>query len=343
MEVIGKPIFNFISEDERETAKLSFREKIQAKRLYTGGHERTFVTKSGEKRIFVIRDFFSLDENNDIKSIHTTMEDITDRKEMETELKDVHEKLRTLNKELERKVHERTVEIEKLLKQKDEFISQLGHDLKTPLSILLNILSLVKNDVEDKDSRKDCDVAIRNVYYIKNLVTETLKIAELSSPEVTFDINELNLLDVVNNVIVSNQFIFDGKNFKIKNLIDGKIIVKADELRLREIFNNIINNAVKYSSDDGGTITIDAQKEKDIVTISIRDTGIGLTKEQLHHVFDEFYKADTSRHDLDSSGLGLSICRRIVEKHGGRIWVESRGLGKGTTFYFTLKQGNKNA
>jgi PAS domain S-box-containing protein len=342
VEVTGKPIFDFISENEKETAGLSFFKKIQAKNPYAGGHERTFVTKDGEKRIFVIHDFFSFDENNNIKSVHTAMEDITNRKQMETELKDVGEMLRTLNIELERKVHERTVEIENLLKQKDEFISQLGHDLKTPLSILINILPLVKNEVEDKNNKEDCDVAIRNVYYIKNLVTETLKIAELSSPKVTFDIKELNLLDVVNNVVTDNQFILDEKNFKIENHIDEKIIVEADELRLREIFNNIINNAVKYSGSDGGTITLDAQKEKNVVTISVRDTGVGITKEQLDHVFDEFYKADESRHNLESSGLGLSICKRIVEKHGGRIWVESPGLGKGTTFYFTLKLGNKN-
>jgi signal transduction histidine kinase len=85
-----------------------------------------------------------------------------------------------------------------------------------------------------------------------------------------------------------------------------------------------------------GTITIDAKQDKDFVTVSVKDTGIGIAKAQLSRIFDEFYKADWARHDFDSSGLGLAICKRIVERHGGKIWAESSGEGKGTTMFFTL-------
>ena len=94
---------------------------------------------------------------------------------------------------------------------------------------------------------------------------------------------------------------------------------------------------MKYSQEGGGTITIDAKKAKDFVTISVTDTGIGMTKNQINHIFEEFYKADESRHDLQSHGLGLSICKNIVEKHGGKIWAESPSIGKGSTFFFTFK------
>ena len=77
--------------------------------------------------------------------------------------------------------------------------------------------------------------------------------------------------------------------------------------------------------------------------MSVKDTGIGITEDQIEHIFDEFYKADQSRHELDSSGLGLAICRRIVEKQGGQIWAESEGLGKGATFNFTLKASKKKS
>jgi len=105
-----------------------------------------------------------------------------------------------------------------------------------------------------------------------------------------------------------------------------------------------LNNAVKYNNDSG-SILIEAEQNHTFVTISIKDTGIGMNDQQLHNIFNEFYKADASRHDFDSSGLGLSICKRIVEKHNGRIWAESEGLGKGSTFYFTVpksKLKNKN-
>jgi two-component system sensor histidine kinase VicK len=110
---------------------------------------------------------------------------------------------------------------------------------------------------------------------------------------------------------------------------------------LTELFDNLIGNSVKYSPD-GGTITIDAKQDKDFVTVSIKDTGKGMTEEQLSHMFDEFYKADEARHDFDSSGLGLPICKRIVEKQSGKIWAESQGEGKGTTMFFTLPTSPKN-
>jgi len=110
-------------------------------------------------------------------------------------------------------------------------------------------------------------------------------------------------------------------------------------LILGELLNNLITNSIKYTPDIGGKITIDAKVERDMVTVSVKDMGIGINKAELDQIFDEFFKVDVSRHDLDSSGLGLSICKRIVEIHGGKIWVESPGEGKGATFYFTLKTG----
>jgi len=471
-EIIGRSIFDLIAEEEREAAKVSFKEKIRSKRTYTGGNERTYIMRGGEKRIFVIHDFFSFDESNNVKSVHTTMEDITERKQIEEKLKNsekrfrdisysmadwiwevdkngrytfasgtveevlgykaeeligktpfdlmpedeakragqifekiaskkkpivdlenwnitkngkrvcvlttgvpisdengeligyrgvdkniterkkaeealqltnqeltiLKEELSKLNKGLERKVKERTAEVEKLLRQKDEFISQLGHDLKTPLSVILNVLPMIKAETQDKDLQHDCDIAIRNSNYISSLVTETLKIAELSSPNVKFNIETLPLHDIVREAVSDKQPVFKEKDIIVNNNIDKSLMVNGDKLRLGELLNNILTNAVnavKFTAN-GGNIIFDAKKENDIVTVSVTDTGIGLTNKQIDHIFDEFYKADRSRHEINSCGLGLSICKRIVEKHGGRIWAESPGIGKGTTITFTL-------
>jgi signal transduction histidine kinase len=118
-----------------------------------------------------------------------------------------------------------------------------------------------------------------------------------------------------------------------------ELFINADKLKIHELFNNILNNAVKYSNGKG-IITIHGTHEHDHVLFSVKDTGIGMNDEQLSHIFDEFYKADPSRHDFDSSGLGMSIAKRIVEKHGGSIWAKSKGIGKGSTFYFTLPAPN---
>ena len=85
-----------------------------------------------------------------------------------------------------------------------------------------------------------------------------------------------------------------------------------------------------------GTISVDLRQDANETVVSIADTGIGMTDEQLAHVFDEFYKADPARHDRSSAGLGLSICQFIMERHGGRIWAESSGLGQGSRFCFSL-------
>lgn len=268
---------------------------------------------------------------------------ITERKNAEDELSEADKMLRIVNKELERKVKAKTAEIERLLKQKDEFINQLGHDLKTPLTPLTILLPIVKKRVDDPKLKEILDVTIKNTDYMKNLVIKTLQLARLDTPGTTFEIDEAtDLSGELNKVIKSNKLILEKKDIKLENKIDEKIIVRADKLRLSELFDNLITNAVKFTPD-AGTITFDAKEDKDFVTVSVKDTGIGMTQEQIDHIFDEFYKADESRHrhDFDSSGLGLSICKRIVEKHGGKIWAKSFGEGKGSIFYFTLKRGRQ--
>ena len=266
---------------------------------------------------------------------------LTQRKKAEEELKKAHEALNIANKDLEQKVKERTAEVEKLLLQKDEFIGQLGHDLKNPLSPIVNLVPLLEKREKNPESKEILETIHRNADHMKNLAIKTIELARLNSPNTKLLIDDTNLLDEINNVVKSNKRFSKENNIEIDNNINENIVIKADKLRIEELFDNIINNAIKYSKN-GGTITIDAKQGKNFVTVSIKDTGIGMNKEQLSHIFDEFYKADEARHDFDSNGLGLPICKRIVEKHGGKIWAESSGKGKGTTFYFTFELVGKS-
>jgi signal transduction histidine kinase len=248
------------------------------------------------------------------------------------------EQLNVLNKNLEERVRQRTKEVEKLLKQKDEFITQLGHDLKTPLGPLINLIPLLEEKENDSAKKEMLTVLHRNADYMNNLVVKTLDLAVLNSPNTKFSIEIINLFKEVNQIIKNKKILFDENKIKISNKINHRLSIKADHLRLEELFTNIFENSVKYSQDDC-RITIDAEQTNDFVKISIADNGIGMTKEQIERIFDEFYKADLVRHDIQSTGLGMSICKRIVEKHGGSIWVESPGPGKGTTVFFTLPTG----
>lgn len=282
--------------------------------------------------------------------------DITERKKAELErirysekLKDINEELhrtnrdlkttqddlRILNEGLEQKVAERTSEIEKLLKHKDEFIGQLGHDLKSPLTPLIGLLPYAEQEEKDPKLKEILSVANRNVRYMKDLVNKTLHLEKLSMPNFQLFLEDFNLFDLVGKMMENKLFSCSEKGIKVFNEINKNIEVTADKVQFEELIDNLFTNAVKFSSN-GGIITFKSSKKDDFIIVSINDTGVGLTSEHIEHIFEEFYKVDSSRHDLESSGLGLPICKRIVEKHGGRIWAESPGLGKGSKFYFTI-------
>jgi len=355
-EVLGKSIFDFVDEIERYVAQSSFDEKLKSKQSYIKGHERTYLTKGGDKRIFVIRDFFSFDNNNDVNAVYTIMDDITELKKVEGELskskKDLEkvvelktnaeEEVRKLNENLEQKVKERTNEVRKLLKQKDEFINQLGHYLKSPLTPLVGLLPILKNKVNDEELKFIVDACLRSTDHMKNLVFKTLQLAKLNSSEFILNIENLNLLSEVNDSVGNNQFLFNENNVKIENNINKDIFIQADKIQLKEVFDNLFSNAVKYLSENNKKIIIDAKTETNgNILISVKDNGKGMTSEQMKYVFDEFYKVDPSRHDLNSSGLGLTICKRIVEHHGGRIWFESPGPEECSTVFFTIPPNSK--
>ena len=243
--------------------------------------------------------------------------------------------LDALNKNLEKRIKERTEEVEQLLKQKDEFINQLSHDLKSPLMPLTVLIPILEKQETDESKIEILQVLHRNVQYMRNIAVKTLELAKLNSPKTKFLIEKLDLKDEIKKIIQNKKTLFEAKKIEVNNNVTKKLLVKADKLRFEELISNLMENSVKFS-EVNGKIIIDAEQEKGFAKISIKDTGIGMTKEQIKHAFEEFYKADQSRHDIHSSGLGLTISKRIVEKHNGKIWMESTGPGKGIIVFFTL-------
>jgi len=267
------------------------------------------------------------------------IEDVTKARRTERELQLTQMMLIAINKDLERKIEERTEEIEKLLRQKDEFINQLGHDLKNPLAPLINLLPVLEKQDLSPRSREMLEVIDRNVQHMKNLIVKTLELARLNSPNIKLLFERLNVKEQSQGCILKNKLQFDEKSITVENRISDNIYVKADKLRLIELFDNILSNAIKYSPKNN-TILLSSSTSDVTCTISIKDNGKGMSSEEIDHIFDEFYKADIARHDFDSSGLGMTICKRIIEKHNGTIWAESQGDGKGTTIHFTLNLWN---
>ena len=333
-EIVGKHLTNLPTMRKRDIPKYM---KL-IKQLLKGGSQNVFefewLHKNGSVRNAEARASF-LKQDNRTTGLQVIIRDTTDQKEAAEKLKAAHNKLRSMNLELENKVRERTYEIETLLKQKDEFINQLGHDLKNPLNPLVNLIPMLSKKTYSKKDKEIFDIVMKNVNYMKNLVIKTIELAKLNSPNTQFLYEDMNLLQEINKVIDSNKHLFDLKKIKTAIKVDKEIIVSIDSLRFEELMTNVLNNSIKYSKESG-IVKIDAEAGDNFIKISVQDSGIGMDSKQLSRIFDEFYKADFSRHDFESSGLGMPICKRIVEKHGGRIWAESPGLGKGATIHFTL-------
>lgn len=209
-------------------------------------------------------------------------------------------------------------------------IVQLGHDLKTPLTPLITLLPIIAERLSDPQLKRMVDICSENAHQINDLTTKALNFAALSSISGPAKRENIALAPTL-DAIIANCF----KAASCEIAIASDLIVQAEPDQLNELLANLISNAVRYSTTQG-VVRITAEQTVTDVTVAVRDDGIGLAPQHIERIFDEFFKVDESRHDLSNSGLGLSICKRIVLNHQGKIWAESPGIGQGTTIFFTL-------
>jgi signal transduction histidine kinase len=258
--------------------------------------------------------------------------------QLSEKLNKTEQELIELKGTLEQKVIERTVEVNKLLKDKIRFIDNLSHDLGTPLTPIITLLPIILREVSNPKTKEMIETCLRNAEYLKRVVTNARELAEIGSIDLL--LKKENLQEIINEMNNKYKEIFKSYNIVIENRIGSDVFIKTEKNRLMQIFDHITSNAINSMLEAGGKLIFDSRtvnKNEDIfVQVSITDTGTGLTRDQMDRIFNEFYKTDESRHKLDSTGLGLTICKTIIEKHGGKIWVDSHGKGTGTTIYFTV-------
>lgn len=217
----------------------------------------------------------------------------------------------------------------------ETIVIRLGHDLKTPLTPLFILLPLLKKQLTDSSQIKLVDTCIKSAASIKTLAEKTGILAGLSSRSEQQNRESISLAAIVDRCLADYLERISQKQIVCRNSVDPALLVHVVPEQLHELFGNLISNAVHFSSNKC-SVVISAEVHDETVTVSVQDEGIGISPDHLDHVFDEFFKADESRHDLNASGLGLSICKRIVQNHQGRIWAESSGIGGGTTMKFTI-------
>lgn len=244
-----------------------------------------------------------------------------------------------LNDKLERRVMERTERIRTLLEQDKELILQLGHDLRTPLTPLMALLPGLVTDETDPDRKESLSLCLAQAQYLKRLATRVFDLGRLESPRTSLKVRPIPLLPLVTAATerLAGEDPVKSNGHRVAINVEPTLDVYGDGVWLERVFEDLLDNAFRFSPP-GTPVAVTAQSQDRDVVVAVTDQGKGLVSEQLERVFDPFYTGDLARTDRNTSGLGLAICRRVVERHGGRIWADSPGLGKGTTIRFTLSR-----
>jgi PAS domain S-box-containing protein len=274
----------------------------------------------GEFRTRIIRD------GDKIIGVHGIGRDITKKKKLGEQLKEYHEKLKISYEELK--------ETEKL---KNEFISNITHELMTPLTSIKGYSELLYNDVIDTSSykqKRSLEVILRNSDRLISRIKDLLDVASLENDEIHFNPCSVSINEIITESIQDLKPILQTKEIDVINDTAMPSSVCGDKEKLIQVITNILSNAIKFTPDKG-KIIITAREDEDEIKISINDTGIGIPDDKLERIFDRFYQVDSSSsRKYGGFGLGLSICKTIIEKHNGLIWAESNG--NGSTFNIVL-------
>src|SRR6266699_1391881 len=228
------------------------------------------------------------------------------------------------------------------LKQVDEirrdFVANVSHELRTPLSIFHGNLEtlLEAGDLDEKETRHIYEVMKRHSDRLNLLVNDLLSLARLESKEANLQLADIKLRDFLEGVTRDWAKRLAGKNLRLElEIPDNFPTLRADERRLEEVVHNLLDNAVKYSPQNG-RIVIHARAPDQEIVLSVRDEGIGIVAGDLPRIFERFYRADRARsRELGGTGLGLSIVKHIAQRHVGRVESEST-LGRGTTIRVTF-------
>ena len=225
--------------------------------------------------------------------------------------------------------------------RKDEFLAMLSHELRNPLSPLVNAIALLRRGnagVDDFMSRQ-LDVMSRQMQQLTRLVDDLLEVSRISRGLIELQREPVRLSDVIQHAADSVQPLLQGRRHDLRfSGMDLPIEVNGDPVRLTQVFANLLGNAAKYT-DPGGRISVSIVSDEQRVSVVIHDNGIGIPQDMLTRVFEMFTQVPASQNrSAGGLGIGLTLVRRLVELHGGRVSAYSRGTGQGSTFTVSLPQ-----
>lgn len=243
-----------------------------------------------------------------------------------------------MRKRLKESVEERVV----LDKENKELISNISHDLKTPMTAIKGYVEGIMDGIADTPEKMER--YIRTIYNKTNemdhLINELTFYSKIDTNRIPYTFSKLNVEDYFNDCAEELSVEMETRNIELvyANYVDNKVQIIADGKQIRRVIHNIISNSIKYMDKKKGIIQIRVKDVGDFIQIEIEDNGKGIAAKDLTNIFDRFYRTDVSRNSSKGgSGIGLSIVKKIMEDHGGKVWATSRE-GIGTIMYFVLRK-----
>jgi signal transduction histidine kinase len=213
-----------------------------------------------------------------------------------------------------------------------QFTADASHELRTPLAVIQaeSTLSLRK-ERKEIDYRGSLELISREVTHMSALVDELLFLARSDSGKEQLNLEALNLKELLTELASGTEVLCQEKGLQFKLDLLENLVVKGDKVKLKQLFFNLLDNAVRYTRS-GGIVSVSLVRKGENAVLAIRDSGIGIPEKYIPHIFERFYRVDKARSRAEGGvGLGLSICQHVAEVHGGRIEVESQ-VGQGSTF-----------